>query len=305
MKKSEKIITRRDFIRGTTYATLATAMGLNFDKPNDSEAKGRVEPVKRTKVVLIRDADAMDKRGRINAKVIQHMLDRAVTTLLGKESPVEAWRLLVSPSDIVGIKSNVWGPLPTPKEVEQAIKMRIMNAGVTENNIGIDDRGVLRNHIFLNATALINVRPFRTHHWAGVGGCIKNYIMFVSYPPFYHGDSCANLGAIWKLPIVRNKTRLNILVVLTPLFHGIGPHHFDPRYTWEYKGILVGTDPVALDAVGLHLFQAKRLAYFGEHLPLSPPAKHIALANTRHKIGTSDLRQIELVKLGWMEEILI
>lgn len=294
-----KIITRRDFLRGSVATTLAVAMGL----PLEIKAEAGVK--KKTKVVLIRDADVIDKRGNINSKVIQRMLDKAATTLFSKEDPVEAWKLFIKPADIVGIKSNAWGPLPTPTEVESILKRRSIDAGVPEGNIGIDDRGVLKNRIFLNSTALINVRPFRTHHWSGVGGCIKNYIMFAPIPPFYHPDSCANLAEVWKLPIVKDKTRLNVLVLHTPLFHGIGPHHFDSTYTWSYKGILVGTDPVALDAVGLKILELKRRAYFGEDIPLKPAAKHIAISDIKHKLGTSNLKEIELLKLGWMEEVLI
>jgi len=299
MTDSMKTITRRDFLRETGYAALGVAVAF----PLVGEGKDRFPD--KTRVVLVRDPDAIDSKGRINADVIQHMLDQAVTTLLDKDNPVESWKLLIQPNDVVGIKSNVWGPLPTPLEIEQAIKKRVMDVGVHEKNISIDDHGVLGNHIFLNATALINVRPLRTHHWAGIGGCLKNYIMFVPEPNRYHGNSCADLATIWKLPIVRDKTRLNVLVLLRPLFHGIGPHHFDSTYIWEYKGILVGTDPVALDAVGLHLFQAKRFAYFGKDHPIRPSPHHVAFADIKHKLGTSDLRRIELVKLGWKDDILI
>lgn len=294
-----RLITRRDFLRGGVATALAVTMGL------PPELKAQDDVKKKTRVVLIRDADAIDRKGRLNVRVIQQMLDKAITALLGKEDPVEAWRLLIRPSDIVGIKSNVWGPLPTPGEVEDALKRRIMDAGVPEVNIGIDDRGVLKNRIFLSSTALVNVRPLRTHHWAGVGGCIKNYIMFTLWPPFYHPDSCAELGAVWRLPLVKEKTRLNILLLLTPLFHGIGPHHFDPTYTWQYKGILIGTDPVSVDAVGLRILELKRLSYFGKEMPLKPPAKHIYIADIKYKLGTSNLREIELLKLGWEEGILI
>ncbi len=299
MSDSHKTITRRDFIRQATYATLAVTLGLS------AEGSEKIEVTKKTKVVLIRDPEVIDKNGKINPKVIEKMLDQAVTNLFDKNDPVETWKLLVKPKDVVGIKSNVWGPLPTPKEVEQAVKRRVLDAGVLEKNIGIDDRGVLRNKIFLNSTALINVRPLRTHHWSGVGGCIKNHIMFSPRPPKYHPNSCEDLAKVWELPIVKGKTRLNILVLLTPLFHGIGPHHFDPTYMWDYKGILVGTDPVALDAVGVRIFQAKRRAFFGEECPLKPPPHHIVFADTKHKLGTSDLKKIELVKLGWKEKILL
>ncbi|MGB7060728.1 MAG: DUF362 domain-containing protein [Candidatus Zixiibacteriota bacterium] len=299
MTQSKKTITRRDFLRGTTCATLALAMGLF---PEEEKIVGLP---RKTKVILIRDPDVLDAKGQINAEVIQQMLDKAVSALFDKKDPVEAWKLLVKPEDTVGIKSNVWSPLPTPEELEQAIKRRVMEAGVQEKNIEIDDRGVLQSKIFGQATALINARPLRTHAWSGVGGCIKNYIMFVPRPSKYHGNSCEDLGAIWNLPLVKDKTKLNILVMLEPLFHGVGRHHFDATYTWQYKGLLVGTDPVALDAVGVRIFQAKRLAYFKKERPLKPPVHHIVFADTKHKVGTSDLRKIELVKLGWKEGVLI
>jgi hypothetical protein len=129
--------------------------------------------------------------------------------------------------------------------------------------------------------------------------------MFVPKPYTYHGEVCANLAAIWNEPIVKGKTRLNVLVLLTPLFYGIGPHHYDPTYVWPYKGLLVGTDPVALDATALRLFEAKRRACFGEDRPFTPPARHIALAESRHKLGVSTPDRIELVKLGWKEEVLL
>lgn len=299
MKDRGKTITRRDFLRGATCATVAFAMGLI---PEDEIT---VQLPKMTRVILIRDPEAIDAEGRVNAEVIRRMLDDAVSALLDQEDAVKAWKLLVRPKDTVGIKSNVWGRLSTPEEVEQALRARVMDAGVSKKNIDVDDRGILHNPIFRRATALINVRPLRTHAWSGVGGCIKNYVMFVPRPDKYHADSCADLGAIWNLPAVKDKTRLNVLVMLRPLFYGVGRHHFDPTYVWPYQGLLVGTDPVALDAVGLRIFQAKRLAYFGKERPMKPPAHHIVFADTRHGVGTSDMRKIELVKLGWKEGILI
>lgn len=292
-------ITRRDFLRGATHVGLAAAMGL----PIKMGWAG--EETKVTRVVLIRNAEVTDEKGAVNGEIIRQMLDRAVTALFDMEKPLDAWKKLVKPSDYVGIKSNEWGPLPTPLEMEQAIQERLEDAGVSPANIDINDRGVLGSKIFLKSTVLINVRPLRTHHWAGIGGCIKNYIMFVPRPQDYHDNYCADLAAIWKKPMVKDKTRLNILLLLQPLFHGIGPHHFDKTYVWDYKGILVGVDPVALDAIGLQIFDAKRRAYFGKARPLQPPAHHVAYADIKHKLGTSDLRKIDLVKLGWQKDILI
>jgi len=210
---------------------------------------------------------------------------------------------LIGPDDLVGIKSNVWAYLPTPKEVEEALWRRIIDAGVPEGRIRIDDRGARKR--LVDCTSLINVRPLRTHHWAGIGGCLKNYIMFVRLPFRYHPNACADLGNIWTLPIVKNKTRLNVLVVLQPLFHGRGPHHYNPKYVWDYKGILLSCDPVAVDTIGIQLLSAKRRKYFGESIPFPNRTHHVMYADVKYKVGVSDPRRIDLVKVGWREEVLI
>jgi len=233
------------------------------------------------------------------------MLDHALVELFEGKTSDEAWRHIAKPADTVGIKTNEWRYLRTPIELENTMKSRLMAAGVPAERISIDDRGVLSNPTFQKATVLINARPMRAHHWAGVGGCLKNYIMFTPSPPDFHPNSCADLGALWKLPIVQGKTRLNVLVMLTPQFHCLGPHHFDKEYTWQYKGILVGTDPVALDAVGLKIIEAKRRLYFKGDSPMRPPVRHIVAAEEKHGIGVADLTRIEIRKLGWKDEILI
>jgi len=169
----------------------------------------------------------------------------------------------------------------------------------------LHDKKVRTNPLFVNATSLINGRPCRTHYLAGMSGCIKNYIMFAESQEAFHPDSCADLGALFKLPQVQGKTRLNILCVLTPQFHGRGPHHFSRRFVWNYKGLIVGLDPVAVDTIGLRLIMAKRRQVLGPAQELPPVPKHIQLADTRHGIGTSDMGSIDFVKLGWDEEILV
>ncbi len=289
----KKTITRRDFMRKTAFVAFGAAVGL------------KIEPLQKTTVILIRDKNALDKKSKADEKIVQHMIDKAVMTLTGENDAVRAFERIIKPDDIVGIKSNVWAYIPTPYEMEKAIKRRVLDVGVKKKNISIDDRGVLRNPVFNNATAIINVRPVRTHYWSGIGGCIKNLIMFAPSPPRYHPDSCADLALVWKLPVVKDKVRLNILSALTPQFHGRGPHHYDRRYVWNYNGIIVGKDPVAVDSVGLELIKAKRKEYFGEEIQFNTLPKHIRVADEKHHLGISDINQIELIKLGWHDDVLI
>jgi hypothetical protein len=293
----EKIITRRDFLRAAAGTAMAATLGAGVLR------EARAEPTAR--VVLIRNAEVLGNHDKIQGEILQSMLDEAVRSLLGTNEPLEAWRKLFKGSDVVGIKSNVWAKMPTPKELETAVKRRLLDVGVAEKNIDIDDRGVLNNPLFLNATALVNVRPLRTHHWSGVGTCLKNYIQFVPSPSAYHDEGCSHLGKIWTYPIVKGKTRVNILSALTPQFYGRGANFFDKRYVWPYKGLIVGTDPVAVDAVGAHLVQVKRIAFFGEDRALDVPPIHIMVADKTYHLGVSDLSRIQLTKLGWMEEVLI
>jgi hypothetical protein len=294
----EAVITRRDFLRvAAGTAAVATLGGAVFSGEARSEAMAQV--------VLIRHPEAVGDGGKIEGRIVQSMLDEAVKTLLGAGDSLEAWRSIVRSSDVVGIKTNSWYKLPTPGELEAAIKRRVLDAGVAERNIGIDDRGVLSNPLFVNATALINVRPLRTHHWAGVGTCLKNYIMFVPDPQSYHTDGCSPLGKIWTYPVVKGKTRLNILSALTPQFYGRGANFFDRRYVWPYGGLIVGTDPVAVDTIGAHLLQAKRIAFFGEDRALDVPPIHIVVADKTYHLGVSDLSRIRLIKSGWMDGALI
>jgi hypothetical protein len=292
----ERIITRRDFLRGAAGTAVATALGHRI--------LGKAHAQTTAKVVLIRNADVLAQPDKMQG-ILESMLDEAVKTLLGTGDPMDAWRKLIKSSDVVGVKSNEWPKLPTPKALEGAIKHRLLEVGVTEENMSIADKGILENPIFQKATALINVRPLRTHHWAGIGSCLKNYIQYVPNRSSYHPEACAALGSIWSLPMVQGKTRLNILSVLTPQFYGRGANFFDTWYVWPYRGLIVGTDPVAVDTIGAHLLQLKRAAFFGEDRALDVPPTHIIVADRKYKLGVSDLSRIQLVKLGWMDEVLI
>jgi hypothetical protein len=291
------IITRRDFLKIGAAAAVGGIIGL----PRTATAAA----VGKSRVILIRNKEVVGASGSIQAEVLEQMLDQAVTTLLGTPDPMTAWQQLVKPEDVVGIKSNVWYYLPTPRSLEAAIQGRLLQAGVKKENISADDRGVLSNPVFQRATALINARPMRTHYWSGLGTLLKNYIMFTPRPSDYHDNACERLGALWHFPQVKGKTRLNILVMLTPQFHGVGPHSFSKEHLWNYCGLIVSTDPVSADATGATIIQKKRDDFFGARKPISPPLNHITAADTRFGLGNSRPEMIEVVKLGWDEGALI
>ena len=291
-------LSRRDLVRVGTGFAVAKMLGLR-------QAAGEGSDPGVSRVVLVRRLEALDGDGNPAPDVLHHMLNEAVAALFDVQSSDDGWRKLVTPDDVVGIKSNVWRHLRTPVGLEEAFRHEVLSVGVKPSDVAVDDRGVRGNAVFQRATALINVRPMRTHHWSGLGTCIKNVIMFVPRPPEYHDDACASLGAMWKLPQLEGKVRLNVLVMLTPQFHGVGPHSFSREFVWPYYGLIVGTDPVAVDATGARIIQARRNLYFGEERPISPRPHHIVYADTRYGLGNSDPERIELIRLGTAEGALI
>ncbi|MEN6454023.1 MAG: hypothetical protein ABFD10_07175 [Prolixibacteraceae bacterium] len=296
---TEKKITRREMLINTTAFTVGSTLFLNSGNAWGNSASSK------SRVVLIRDERLPDYGVKPDPALVKEMLNKGLCALVEEKDSSAAWKKIIQPSDIVGIKTNVWQTLPTPPELETAIKEELIGTGVASENISINDRGIRRDPVFQNATALINTRPMRTHAWSGVGTLIKNYIMFAEKPSDLHPDSCADLASVWNLPNVKGKTRLNILVMFTPQFSSVGPHSFSADYVWSYKGLLIGFDPVAVDSVGLRIIQAKRNDYFKEDRPLNPPAKHIEIADTRHHLGTADPAKIELIKLGWGKDLLV
>ncbi|HOK10424.1 MAG TPA: DUF362 domain-containing protein [Candidatus Hydrogenedens sp.] len=294
--------TRRTFL---SMSAMGTAYFITQSIAQTENTQPTPQAGEKSRVVVIRDKDLLDTEDNINKKVLEKMVDEGVKTLFQTATPEEAWKKIIKPDDVVGIKSNVSGPPRTPVELEDVLKMKVMAVGVPADKVSVDDRGVLRNPVFQNSTALINTRPMRTHHWSGVGSLLKNYLMFSDKPPSWHADSCANLAGLWDLPIVKGKTRLNILVMITPLFHGKGPHHYNKEYTWNYQGLVIGTDPVACDATGLRILKAKRLQYFGSEQPFAVSPHHIQVAQDKFHLGNADENRIELIKLGWEDGFLI
>jgi len=291
--KGQRKLTRRKFIGEVAGTAITAGLGLGL-----ADAKA----AEKSRVVLVRDEDVLDASGQADGKVIQRMLDNAVCELTGYEKPSQAWRSLLGAAKRPGIKTNAWQHLPTPPGVEQAILTGIRSAGA-KGKIPLTDRRAME--LLSDCDALVNARPLRTHHWAGIGGCLKNCIMFVKEPWQYHPDNCVDLGKLHTLPQLAGRVKLHILAVLTPLFFGKGPHHFKRQFVWPYKGLIVSRDPVAADAVGVRLLEAKRREFFGKETPLGHLAHHVEQAEKKWGVGIAEQGRIDLVKVGWQQGTLI
>lgn len=293
MKNKQCVITKRDFLRGTVGAALgATLVGPEW-------LKGMETPAGRSSVFIARDRNAMDEALNVDKAALKRMLGQLLAGITGEDIMKNAWLKLVSPGDVIGLVPT---PLmnPTHEELIEVVKETLVEAGIPAENI----RNAQGRSVDLESiTALVSLPGLKAHWLTGIGTVIKNYILYSGAPRNYHGQDSAKLGEIWNLPQVKGKTRLVLVDALHPVCDK-GPQ-VDPRYRWNYNGLIAGTDPVAVEAVCLKIIQAKREELRGEPWPLSPPPVCVEAADQVYKLGTSDLNNIDIKASGWSEGLLV
>jgi hypothetical protein len=300
MKIKKEVITRRDFLGGTAAAALSLTVLPDWLKAGMVKKETKSSADQKSLVLVVRDEHVLDSSGnKVDKKILGGMISQVMTALTGEREMKKAWLKLFSPKDVVGlVPTSLMNP--THNELIEFIKESLVAAGLPEDNIRLaQGRSVDLNSI----TALISLPGLKAHWLTGIGTVIKNYILYSGAPRNYHYEDSTKLGEIWHLPQVKGKTRLIIVDALRPVCDR-GPQ-FDPRYRWPYKGLLAGTDPVALDAVGLKIIQTKRDELRGEHWPISPPPISIEAADKIYKLGNSRLENIEINTIGWTQELLL
>ncbi len=290
-------ITRRDFLRGTAFAALASSLGLAVEEKEAPAAEEAEQFV--STVFVIRDENVQDEMHRVNVKVLEEMLDKIICAASGKEEVNEAWLTYAKADDTVGLVPTSHLNA-THKEVTALVEKKLTDAGIPAKNI-IQAQG--RKGVHKKCSTLFPLPNLKAHWLTGIGTVFKNYIQFGGNPSSYHKDKSKDLGRLWSMPDVKGKTKIIVVDALRPLFDK-GPQVF-PQYLWHYNGIIAGTDPVAVEAVCLKIIQAKRDESKGEPWPLSPPPTCIEAADKEYKLGCSDLSKIKIVKMGWEKDSLV
>ena len=292
---SEKIYTRRDFIRGTLGAAAGAAV-LGNAKWNPDGALNAAAP---SRVVLVRNEKVLDGKNKVDASALRQMLDETVIKFTGRGDAVAGWKSLVKPGETVGLVATPHLN-PTHEELIDAVMASLVAAGIPKKSILDGQGGPDRPKA---CTVLIALPALKAHWLTGIGTVLKNYITFSGNPEAYHDENNIKLGEIWNLPFVKGKTRLVIVDALVPLCDK-GPQP-DPRYKWPYKGLIAGNDPVAVETVCLKIIMEKRRLIKGGPWPLSPPPVCVEAADKTYKLGTSNPENIRIEKSGWLQDALV
>lgn len=317
----KRLLSRRAFL--STAATAAAAVcGRRPARAQEAST-----------VVLARAADLRSIIGTPSYSRLLDLLTKAVSLLSGEATVADARRRYYGINDRVAIQIAT-SPVAVTLEVVDAVITTVARAGVASDKLFLysaEERDLFRAGFALReegpgvrcygatsagyhdsltslleptVTAMANVPCLSPHPQAGLAGAIHNFVNSVR--PSRAQEACADGGSglpkIVAKRALRDRSRLHVMDCFRPTYDLPDD---GPPARWEYNGLLVSTDPVALDAVGTAILQAKRREVAGTEWPLDPFPTHVELAANRYHLGTSDLAAIDIRRIGPMDDALI
>ena len=150
--------------------------------------------------------------------------------------------------------------------------------------------------ILESVDALISVPVLKDHDVAGVSIGLKNFYGAIHNPNKFHQNSCDPYVAdLCHHPFIKNKLRLTVCDASRVQVHN-GPA-FYPRYAREYGGLLVSTDPVALDYTGWQIIEEMRKKLKLKSLKESGREPTYLFSAEKLKLGNASEKKIRLIEI--------
>ncbi|MEW6367866.1 MAG: DUF362 domain-containing protein [Acidobacteriota bacterium] len=325
-------VPRRAFFQACGAVLASVACGSGSDQPRPVIDRS-TKPTPR--VVVARDPNAVDTDLMPRPAALKALLESGVRKVTGAPDMVSAFRELFKSDDRVGIKVNCLAGRRLSSHTGLVVLLTdaLRAAGIRDRQILIWDRSdsdLQRAGFDLNrsgdgpfcfgtnadyeaepttvgsvagcfsrilteyCTALISVPVLKDHDLAGVSGTLKNFYGAIHNPNKYHDSNCdPYIADLNTHPAIQGKLRLVVCDALVGQCHG-GPA-FNAPYAWPFGGLLVSTDPVAVDRIAWKTIEERRRE---KGLPSLADAKRaptwIASAE-RLGLGTSEMSRIEEV----------
>jgi uncharacterized protein (DUF362 family) len=214
-----------------------------------------------------------------------------------RDSPLEAWKKVVRPGEVVGLKVNCLAGRGncTRPELVNAICERLQQAGIREiviwdrlnsdlesarfkivergsgircfgnDALGFEDElatfgsvgSLLSRTLTQVCDAVINLPVLKDHGIAGVTIALKSMFGAIHNPNKYHMNVC-NPYVADVFMLPPIRQKVRLHICDATTAQYEGGPSFMPHWTWPYNGLLVGHDPVALDYTGWQIIEKKR-----------------------------------------------
>jgi len=263
--------------------------------------------------------------GKIDYNVLELLFQHAVTAFSGQQ-PNDFWTQNFLPNERVALMIDVSDP-PIPPIVVEAVIQQLVSAGIKPENILIfarDERDLFAagfsldhdrpgvkaygaaslgyrkgiSRILLDmCDKVINVAVLRPHPQLGMTGAVYNHLACapVTVAKQVTADP-QQLASVAARPLVNQKVVLHFLVALDP-FYAV-PTDAQARPRWEYAGLLLGSDPVAVDTVGLEILTAKRNEEGIEPAEPLTARQYLEAACDQYRLGQSNREDVTVVTIG-------
>lgn len=310
-------VSRRAFLGAAAAAASGSIGGIARAFANDT-------PTERLSRVVRASSPFVLEGPTVRRPVLAEMLEKSLTTLTGATSGKDAWRTILSPRDVVGIKFNQSGQtaLGTTPTVAEVLLTSLIDAGWSPEQLvcieaptetvsrfgtqlmieGYSPRetdfvsGADRFAAVLDqVTALISVPFLKTHNIATMTCSLKNLSHgLIKHPGRYHSGGCSPFIAdIVAAPAIRAKLKLCVVDALRVVHDG-GPSVVIGGVK-DAGLLLVSKDPVATDTVGFSILSELRLKNGLNLLRFSNPERNYLRLAAEKNLGVCEWHQIDLV----------
>ncbi|MFC2135764.1 DUF362 domain-containing protein [Bacteroidota bacterium] len=173
---------------------------------------------------------------------------------------------------------------------------RTPSIGYTDKTFPVGDKSTHISKILHDmCTAIINVPIPKHHRNAGLTCALKSHYGSIDNAWEFHANGCTNPGIpeVNMIKPIRNKQRLIICDAMVGLMES-GPR-WNAEYVFPYGAIMVGTDPVAIDAVAMEIIDEQRTK---ADLPLlRDRVEYLKMAEDLG-LGNSNLKNINVVEIN-------
>ena len=132
-----QVTSRRGFLKTVLTGAAFLRAGDRIALPEQREAPAK------SRVVIARDEHLRGAGSALDSQRMLGLLDRAMQALFDRDRPLEAWRRLVRPGELVGLKVNTLGGrgISSNLQLVEAICARLQEAGIRAKDIVVWDRG--------------------------------------------------------------------------------------------------------------------------------------------------------------------
>jgi uncharacterized protein YmfQ (DUF2313 family) len=267
----------------------------------------------------------------MHPEALRQMLDAAITRLTGLNDAREAWAALFKPTEKIALKVNSVGGPSSHVPLAMAVAGCLQSAGVPANQITLYDRYSLEmeqadytinqdgpgvrcyatdgayegswklgdseiklSRILLDCDALINLPLLKAAPGPGISFAMKNHYGSFNMPSHFHGSEFERaIPELNALSPIKDRTRLIVGSILTQETHR-GADGYE--IIGLKDTILMGFDPVAMDALGLKLATDELTAAGKDPTVNTVEATPWLEHGAKIGLGTNDLSKMSLVE---------